>query len=374
MLLAGRRALASEVASEQPSTPSERLAAWLLHSGVQRRDGEHRGGVTGTLDSTGRARYVYPEITGYYLQWLASRAYRGESAARLAARANEAQMWLSRWIVAAPTPLTRVHLDAAVDDWRNDAAFAFDQAMVLRGLASAAEQRLLVPDAALVERLCAALSRLVDDDGLLRACVLHRANAAIPIRWSTQRGPFLAKAAAGIVMAARTLAISPELRRAADATLAASLDWALDHPHGHTHALLYTMEGALGDAGQSPPLATIDGMVVQLKALLERTSALGFVPEDAGRNDVRRLDIVAQALRAIVLLRRHGREVDATQTYARQLSAKLRQNVHADGGIPFDFERSPGELNAWTAMFSEQALAWLAMSRDAASPTDPYIV
>src|SRR5947207_32744 len=133
MTLPGGRALRPEAPRGHRSSPVTRLACWLLDSGVQLAEGAQCGGVAGALDDTGRARYVYPEITGYYLEWLASRVHRGDPAAPLAAHANAAQQWLSRWIVVQPAPLTRVHLDSVAADWRNHGMFAFDYAMVLRG-------------------------------------------------------------------------------------------------------------------------------------------------------------------------------------------------------------------------------------------------
>ncbi|HVO91149.1 MAG TPA: hypothetical protein VMV45_21625, partial [Casimicrobiaceae bacterium] len=181
-----------------------RLVNWILDSGVQLAVGPHAGGVAGRLDADGRPQYVYPEITGYYLQWLASRSSRGVSAPQAWSRADAAQRWLRRWIALVPTAPTRVYLHHAPDDWRNHARFCFDYAMVLRGLASAAEQDLLEADAHLVERLCANLLDLVGDDGLLEACVRAPGQDELPARWSTHRGPFLAKAARGIMVASRT--------------------------------------------------------------------------------------------------------------------------------------------------------------------------
>ena len=40
------------------------------------RAGDHAGAVAGWIGGDGRADYVYPEITGYFLQWLASMAQR----------------------------------------------------------------------------------------------------------------------------------------------------------------------------------------------------------------------------------------------------------------------------------------------------------
>ncbi|MBN8482336.1 MAG: hypothetical protein J0L88_12175, partial [Xanthomonadales bacterium] len=48
-----------------------KLRRFLTGPGIQVAEGRHAGAVIGALDDAGRARYAYPEITGYYLHWLA---------------------------------------------------------------------------------------------------------------------------------------------------------------------------------------------------------------------------------------------------------------------------------------------------------------
>ena len=51
---------------------ASRLQHFLLDGGAQLVAGDERGGVAGTLDAHRRPAYVYGEITGYYLHWLAT--------------------------------------------------------------------------------------------------------------------------------------------------------------------------------------------------------------------------------------------------------------------------------------------------------------
>jgi len=121
-----------------------RLRGWLLSEQVQQQQGPHAGGVAGALDADGQARYVYPEITGYFLHWLAeARVPAGLDAARVAAaRATD---WTLRQFADGAIPLTRSYLVDAAHDWRNDASFFFDLAMLLRGLCAASDARLIAP-------------------------------------------------------------------------------------------------------------------------------------------------------------------------------------------------------------------------------------
>src|SRR4051794_1556748 len=149
-----------------------RLRGWLLSAQVQQREGEHAGGVAGALDERGRARYVYPEITGYYLHWLAEvRDAAGLDEVRVAAaRATD---WAKRQLDRNALQ-TRSYLVDAPPDWRNDATFFFDLAMLLRGLCAAAEARLIAPPLLTLQRLVGELDKFVSPDGEIHAARVLR--------------------------------------------------------------------------------------------------------------------------------------------------------------------------------------------------------
>src|SRR5206468_1954960 len=105
---------------------------------------------------------------------------------------------------------------------------------------------LIKPDDVLVGSLAAQLSRLIAVDGMFDSCRAIDRRANLPDRWSTRRGGFLAKAAAGVLSASEILPhVGAKLRHAAAATMAASLDAAIGQPHDETHPALYAIEGAL---------------------------------------------------------------------------------------------------------------------------------
>ena len=85
------------------------IASWLLDH-VQIRSGSNRGGVAGSVNADGEPIYVYPEIAGYFLQWLAWLRTQGEPAPALAAQAASCQEWLRAWIEDAAPPQTRIHI------------------------------------------------------------------------------------------------------------------------------------------------------------------------------------------------------------------------------------------------------------------------
>src|SRR4030081_889615 len=154
-----RYATPSQIASAAGHS-RDALTSWLLGDRGQVASGIHAGAAAGWVDCEGRASYVYPEITGYYLQWLAWHAACHGVNGEMRRRAAAAQRWLLSWAFGAETPETRIYLEPAGPDWRNAALFFFDLAMVLRGLASADRLGLIDTDPRLVARVSPLFCRL----------------------------------------------------------------------------------------------------------------------------------------------------------------------------------------------------------------------
>lgn len=355
------------------------IAQWLFTGPAQVRAGAHSGGVAGCVAAGGSAKYVYPEIAGYYLQWLAWRTQRFGNSPALADRAAAVQAWLAVWLAAADPPLTRVHLMDADDDWRNRAVFCFDLAMVLRGLAAAARARLLVADAQVVAGVSRQLERLVAADGLFDACVMHVPGDVLPERWSTRRGGFLAKAAAGIITASRTLSgIPAAVERAAAATFAASIGWAFETPHGEAHPLLYALEGIMALPRDAHFADSLPAVAARFDALLAHADAEGHIPEslNAVAGGPARVDVIAQTLRMGYLLHEHQPQQPPDRVALARLRQVLARQVHATGAVGFSIGPEPVHWNVWAAMFTDQALAFAIPTRDRIQwwRSDPLLV
>ena len=161
------------------------IATWLLRGGVQLSHGDNAGAVAGWLSVDGRADYVYPEITGYYLQWLAWHAIRHGPTPDIASKANAAQRWLSTW-AASSSPGTRVYVGTHEDDWRNQAVFLLSASPWCFNWLAWATRGLIAPDVALIENIGSLLRRLIAADGMFDACVsTSGANLdTLPQRWS----------------------------------------------------------------------------------------------------------------------------------------------------------------------------------------------
>jgi hypothetical protein len=356
------------------------VAAWLLDGPAQLREGRHAGAIAGAIDARGSVAYVYPEITGYYLQWLAWRARHASDPAVLGERAARAQRWLRVWLADDP-PQTRVHLNGTVGDWRNNAVFCFDLAMVLRGLASAAQAQLLVADATVVAGVVRQLEQLIGVDGAFHACAANARGAELPDRWSTRRGAFLAKAAAGIVAAARVLPGVPVcIERAAIATFDASISALLDHPHRQVHPLLYAFEGVLAWPEHPRFDAVIAIVAAQFAALLGLAGKDGRLPEsfDAanGATGPARVDVIAQTLRVGCLLGAHRVQPPPDQLTLARLRHLLVRQLRPSGAVGFLLDSEPADCNSWAAMFADQALAFAVPNPGATTSlsTDPLLV
>lgn len=341
-------------------TAATLLRRALLDGGAQQRDGAEAGGVAGSLAVDGRAAYVYGEITGYYLHWLASppvdAATPGHGAAGRTRRdaAQAALAWVERRYARGALPPTRIELGAPGGDWRNLAQFAFDLAMLVGGLAAAAKAGLIDPPVATLRALYAALLPFADGE---RGLLPYRTDdgSTLAPRWSTRAGPFLVKAAQRMLLAEPIAALPPGLAEAARAHAARFRPASLDAFEEPVHPTLYFLEGHLALPGADATAAAR-----LFEQLLGARDAHGTLPESRETPAVRRSDIVAQALRVGVLLRAARALPASADAALAELAGALAARVRCDGTLPFDPAAVPLQLNVWGAMFAEQALAWHA--------------
>jgi len=350
-------------------TAATRISAWLLSAQVQLREGVHAGAVAGAMDSAGHIRYVYPEITGYYLHWLAE-ARANPARDVLAAAASNATDWTARQFNAGAQAKTRSYLGGDAADWRNDAVFFFDFAMLLRGLCAATEADLIGLPGGVVARLIEELDKFAGTDGEVRAALLVNAGATLPARWSTIGGPFEVKACSRVLLAARHVELPAKLSNACErlidryAPQTAALALEMLHP------TLYFAEGML--------LARPDraGHIAELLArLLCLQREDGSLPEAEQGSELPRSDIIAQALRIGLLLRAESVRNAPDDRALALLANALLSRVGADGTVSFRNDAADREPNVWCSMFAEQALRWYAQWSDgAALPTAEWLV
>jgi hypothetical protein len=354
---------------EAARTAATRISAWLLSPQVQLREGVHAGAVAGAMDSSGRVRYVYPEITGYYLHWLAEAHVHATGDAPANAAWNAAE-WSARQFEGGALAKTRSYLEGDATDWRNDAVFFFDFAMLLRGLCAAAEADLIELPHNVVQRLIGELDKFAGADGEIRAARLVNVGASLPARWSTIGGPFEVKACSRVLLAARRAELPVKLSEACErlidryASETATLALEMLHP------TLYFAEGILvARPGRAGDIADLLTRVLRL----QRDD--GSLPEAEHGSELPRSDIIAQALRIGLQLRARSLENAPDDRVLDLLADALLNRVDADGSVSFRNDVADREPNVWCSMFSEQALRWYARCRDgAALPAAEWLV
>jgi hypothetical protein len=327
-----------------------RLKRWLCEGPAVMRSGPQAGAVIGNLARDGTADYAYPEIAGYCLTWLSFLHRSGETTAFHHDLANCVVDWVVRWADAGMQ--TRVYLQRhAADDWRNNAIFLFDIAMLLRGVNHAKESGLAgsanCQDASW--RLIRQIGAMRDPAGGLR-CLTTLRGGEVPDRWSTRMGPFLLKALVSLIRLGNADALFQPLRTAAQATLRNVWPDNCGSVHPDCdHAAMYFVEGVLlaRESGIELPNAE-----ASCREILNRNmAALGAdMRRWSGRHDV-----LAQWLRSALLVipsRKDATFMEVTRGAARHLAL----SVTADGGLPFERVGDDSAPNTWCAMFAHQAL------------------
>lgn len=319
--------------------------------------GVHAGGVVGSFDEKKHPNYVYAEISGYYLLWLAGL---GDSvpAHVIADRATRCIDWIRREFSGPTAPATRIPLFDAPPDWRNLAAFFFDHAMVLRGVLAIRARNIVKVADDLLADLMSKLS-LFARDGIVEAVLPHMETTTLPARWSTMPGPFLLKATAAIDLAT-DLAFRPQpLVVACSAHLERCRRVQISTMTDMLHPALYFAEGLLRYGTLERKTAS---QIVSKCLVLQRMD--GAIPEKfpSGFHEsetIYRNDVAAQTLRLGLLLRRKE-EGNPDDIRLGKLAKFLSTRVDSLGRISFDSDAHLHGANTWTAMFAEQALRWYA--------------
>ena len=158
-----------------------RLEQWLVSDDVVLTEPPHvSGGIINYREADGMWDGVYPEICGYYLQFLAH-----ASAGSPSAPHREIAARVIRWLDAeggegAPLTLYRRIEDLGAVDWRNRCLFSFDLAIILRGLGMAEARWPGILPARMMARYGNSVARIVER-GRLASHVLRDGRRDVPI-------------------------------------------------------------------------------------------------------------------------------------------------------------------------------------------------
>jgi hypothetical protein len=339
-----------------------RIQSWLLGPQTQESTGTHRGGVAGWLDEGGLPEFLYPEVAGYYLTWLAFLATASKSNPEVPFHASSAIEWISKQFAHGAVPPTRLYLRDHGQDWRNRALFSFDIAMIARGVAMASciqsETRTLTEQLGTILR---AFRRFIDSDGGIRPFLpIHSADVSpFPERWSLAAGPHQLKIAGAL------FSLPPEVvpRHLAAAARRLYRRWRDCHDsaltQGNTHPLLYHLEGLLLAAVLKIDEGAWSVAAQEYSKLMAHQAGDGAVPVSLAAPEMPpRSDVLAQALRAGCILQSRGYLAGPQwEEKLATLRRILERYVQPDGSVRFCLAGSGRHRNTWSAIFAHQALS-----------------
>lgn len=303
------------------------------------------GAIAGCIDSAGLALYTYPEISGYYLSYLAYRFNADGFTEQLAEKAKKILTYQKlMWSESAP-PATRLYLHPGADaqsDWRNQGLFSFDVAMLARGITDISQY----VDAGLWSHrlLCHHIDAFWDSDRLTPVRWFAGRPAAAPDRWSTRVGAYQLKVLAALQRAAevwndsglqkRIITVQSELTQRFNEG-----DFATHNPH----SIAYAIEGAVLLGGDGFDWGVADKWLQSFVHAMDSGAQSDI--------DYRRADVIAQLLRLSCC------EPFFTFSRANKLYCLLISVLNKDGSFQFALGPSGATYkNTWTAMFARQAL------------------
>lgn len=339
----------------------QNIQDWLLSSHVQLTDEPHRGGVVGWLNEKGSPEFLYPELMGYYLTWLAFLSIVSHRNETIFSHARNALRWISDQFAGGHVPLTRLYLQSSGEDWRNSVIFSFDTAMLSRGVA-------LAPcfdgERGREDTLARILNRLgyfIGSDGFIQPYLRAQSGPSLPLpdRWSLAIGPHQLKIAAAIFSLPPNV-VPQDLAAAAD-----RLYWhwreRLDSMQlaGDTHPILYYLEGLLlaGAYGLDEEAWSLAARVYT-KLMEAQSPEGGLAPRLNDTGTPLRSDVLAQALRIGCILRSRGCLSHRWEEKLATLAMTLELFVQDDGSVQFCRYGREKHRNTCSAIFSHQALCF----------------
>lgn len=316
------------------------LDTWLANPAVF-----SDGAIAGSIDESGRALYTYPEISGYYLSYLAYRFSLDGVDKNLVEKAQKVLGYQQQlWSESSP-PATRLYLDTLLQsqvDWRNQGLFIFDVAILARGVADISNY--IDTTSWPAQKLLNYIDSFWDGQRLHPVRWFAGRPKEAPDRWSTRTGAYQLK----VVAALRRVAIASNsailLEKIAPVQTALLRDFNQGNFAAHNpHSIAYALEGML--------LGDLNNVNRDLgKTLIENlANTIDNARDD--EIDFRRTDAIAQLLRLSCC------EPFFNRSIAARLYRLLSSALNADGSL--QFTSPPCNLtykNTWPVLFARQAL------------------
>ena len=317
----------------------------------------HTGGMMGWVDATTKKHeYLYGEITGYYLSLLAYIYSHGNDIDKglLTAEMRKQITWLLNELNADNGLITRKYYETT-DDWKNNAVFLFDVTMILRGINSVSNVCAIdVAPEALVQYKNL-LERFKKEESLEPFLLVK--SGVMPVKWATRVDIHYLKIIAALteiggyekVVAHYIDYFSNNISR----------QHLMDTP---THPLMYYFEGWLALKNKKLTSVKFDQLNFnQFMEFLDENHNKTLTNRWSGDGEIRS-DIVAQVIRIAAILFHCSMMSEADYIkYVNPLLSQL-EKFYLLGYICFFRNTSEiNHFNAWSAMFSYQALDFVQL-------------
>lgn len=364
------------------------IREWLLNSSIQILEGEEEGGVCGWLNENHEQEYVYFEITGYYLTFLAFLAKiegRSRDALLIENKAAKAIKWIGKMISNNEFPETRRYVIVLDNvDWRNRAVFSFDMAMAIKGISDilpflcdpitfAAAQTTL-------SRLTALFEKHFIRDRRISSHLMREGNhqEELPKKWSTYEYIHHAKTASALLSISDTY-FTPTMKSACENELNHWRSYFYRHDElEDLHPFYYYLEGFILSDVRANHWQDIFNVESIYSEVMRQQSLNGGLPASLAEDcDEQRSDVIAQALRVGSILKSKGLiQGEQWDVKLDKLAASLEKYfLDGQGAVTF-FEKNSSKplfYNAWATMFTFQALYFYELATEGKALDDSIL-
>ena len=352
---------------------------WLLNSGIQNLEGDHKGAFNSWYDVNKNAyEYAYSEITGYGISTLLF-LYNLESNNIFLDRAKLAADWLiNKASHKSGGVLTRYFYREAkfMGSFENEEIFSFDCGMVLNGMTSLYE---ITKDKKYLD-FCIKLADFMTDkmqktDGSFYAVYDAKNNRLIDDgeKWSTQSGCLHAKHSIGLIKLYESTKNEKYLesaKRVCDNSLKyqksngrfvtfSKTGYTLFHPH------CYAAEGLYVAGNYFKDKKYLESSRKSIVYLFNNQLPNGGVPslfKDEEFVEFERSDILSQALRMGALFQKDVGEDKLSKLESRLLEFQEMKHPTQKGAFKYGYDdlgNKYDHANSWCTMFAIQALTAL---------------
>jgi hypothetical protein len=305
------------------------------------------GMVGWLLPNSDQWEFLYPEITGYYLSWLSCISTDAVGCSDMQIMIERQQTrhvdWL-RSIVTQDSIFATRYYKTKTSDWRNEAIYSFDIAMILKGLERSVG---VIGRSQALQAYRTIFERMINGN-TLEACIAENAQS-LPDKWSTRKDVHFLKTAASVY--SWYPHISDEIIKGFTCTANTDL------LSKDLHPLLYYFEGWLMLSKTVTPTA-LKPVTDLFCACAEAVASKGLY-NSLEKPEYARADVVAQFARASCLFYAIGAiRKEECVSIAKPLLKFLVERFLTEEGAVLFFDKSAAVNyeNSWCSMFAWQAL------------------